>query len=155
VQQCYAPVKRFLILHRNRTYALPLTKRSEPSTPVAQAYRTTPRRVRKWTIALIESLPGTASPLISTFHGTKSSTRRRNQTYTKPRPRGIEPSAPTTQIRLSRLNQPAGALHRATVHTYDTKITLTGYGTIDTQAQKPEGLDALLQHQFGKDWKWN
>jgi len=29
-----------------------------------------------------------------------------------------------------------------------------GYRTIDAQAQKPEGLEALLQHQFGKDWKW-
>jgi len=68
----------------------------EPSTPVAQAYRTAPRRVRKRTVALVESLPGTASPLFSAFHGASGSTRRRNRTYAQPRPRGIEPSAPTT-----------------------------------------------------------
>jgi len=37
---------------------------------------------------------------------------------------------------------------------HDTKMTLTGYGNIDIMASKPEGLAALIQHQFGWEWKW-
>jgi len=49
---------------------------------------------------------------------------------------------------------PTNPLHRATVQEHDTKLTLTGYGNIDIVASKPKGIAALVQHQFGWEWKW-
>jgi len=49
---------------------------------------------------------------------------------------------------------PTNSLCRATVQEHDTKLTLTGYGNIDIVVSKPEGIAALAQHQYRREWKW-
>ncbi len=33
-------------------------------------------------------------------------------------------------------------------------ITLTGSGPIEVERSKPEGIAAIAQHQYGREWKW-
>jgi len=33
-------------------------------------------------------------------------------------------------------------------------ITLTGSGPIDAARSKPEGIDAVAHHPYGREWKW-
>jgi len=40
------------------------------------------------------------------------------------------------------------------VQLHNTKIILTGSGTIERMASNPEGFDLLQQHHFGHKWLW-
>jgi len=49
---------------------------------------------------------------------------------------------------------PANPLQWATVQERDAIIILTGLGPINAEQSKPEGIAALAQHQYGREWKW-
>jgi len=69
---------------------------------------------------------------------------------------GKIPSRSRTQMfhRQGEPDSPTNQLCRATVQERDTKLILTGSGKIDTALSKPDGITALAQHQYGKEWKW-